>query len=125
MNQPDSPWKPKEDRSKERSAKREAVLLAAATAFNENCFHNTSLDDIAARLNVSKPTVYYYGASKEALLSACYLAALGLLDEVTQRTGPRDASGASRLWILIVAYAEAILSVYGRCLTRVLDNSLS
>ncbi|QBQ49593.1 MULTISPECIES: TetR/AcrR family transcriptional regulator [Brevundimonas] len=125
MVQSESPWKPKQDRSKERDAKREAVLFAAASAFNENGFHNTSLDDIAVRLNVSKPTVYYYGASKEALLSACYLAALSLLDDVTQRTGPQTATGESRLWVLIVAYAEAILSVYGRCLTRVPDNSLS
>ena len=37
-----------------------AVLRTAAQLFNERGFHATSLDDIAERLNVSKPTLYYY-----------------------------------------------------------------
>ncbi|MNS79615.1 HTH-type transcriptional repressor KstR2 [compost metagenome] len=125
MNGVQSPWKPQGERKSQRAAKREAVLRAAARAFNARGFHNTSLDDVAADLNVSKPTVYYYGVSKEALLADCYRAALETLDEVTQRTGEPDANGRARLWVLIVAYAEAILSEYGRCLTRVPDTALS
>lgn len=125
MNSAPSPWKTQSERKSERAAKREAVLRAAARAFSSRGFHNTSLDDIAADLNVSKPTVYYYGESKEALLADCYRAALETLDEVTRRTGEPDATGRARLWVLIVAYAEAILSEYGRCLTRVPDTALS
>ena len=54
-----SPWASAPDREQQREAKRQAVLQAAAELFNERGFHATSLDDIAARLNVSKPTLYY------------------------------------------------------------------
>ena len=47
-NAPASPWKPSPERIRERAVKREAVILAAARAFRERGYHNTSLDDIAA-----------------------------------------------------------------------------
>ena len=34
-------------------------------------FHATSLDDIAARLSVSKPTLYYYVKNKDEILLQC------------------------------------------------------
>src|SRR5204863_247104 len=52
----------------------EAVIRAAAREFNRKGYHNTSLDDIAARLEVTKPTVYYYVTSKEQLLFQCFVA---------------------------------------------------
>ncbi len=121
-----SPWKTADDRLREREAKREAVLAAAARAFSERGFHNTALQDVARDLNVTKPTIYHYGESKEALLVACYRRALDTLDQVTL-DAPEAAtdSARERLRVLIVAYAEAILSVYGRCLTRVPDNSVA
>ena len=42
-------------REQQREAKRNAVLSTAAQMFNERGFHATSLDDIAARLQVSNP----------------------------------------------------------------------
>jgi AcrR family transcriptional regulator len=120
-----SPWKSADDRLREREIKREAVLSAAARAFSERGFHNTALEDVARDLKVTKPTVYYYGESKEALLAACYRRALDTLDDVTLAAGPGSASARDRLRVLIIAYAEAILSIYGRCLTRVPDNSVS
>ncbi len=44
------------------------MIRAAAHAFNRKGYHNTSLDDIAAALEVTKPTVYYYVTNKEQLL---------------------------------------------------------
>ena len=54
-----SPWAVAPDREQQREAKRNAVLQAAAQLFNERGFHATSLDDIAARLSVTKLTLYY------------------------------------------------------------------
>jgi AcrR family transcriptional regulator len=54
-----SPWKKKKkDRVKERQVKREAVLRVAARLFKEKGFYATSLDEVAERLHVTKPTVY-------------------------------------------------------------------
>ena len=55
-------------RAKLREAKRHAVLQAAAQLFNERGFHATSLDDIATRLKVTKPTLYYYVKNKDEIL---------------------------------------------------------
>src|SRR6516165_10289619 len=65
---PDSPWPRPRARARDRGVKREAVIRAAARAFNARGYHNTAIDDIAAALNVTKPTVYYYVANKEQLL---------------------------------------------------------
>src|SRR3546814_9604290 len=64
-----SPWAAR-DRVAEREAKREAVLQTAARAFAENGYHRTSLEEIAARLGVSKPTIYYYAQNKDDLVAA-------------------------------------------------------
>lgn len=121
-----SPWKTPDDRLRDREAKREAILSAAAHAFSERGFHNTALQDVAKDLNVTKPTIYHYGESKEALLVACCRRALETLDKVTLAAPDASSSpGRERLRLLIVAYAQGILSIYGRCLTRVPDNSVS
>src|SRR3569832_2792834 len=57
---PPSPWRASRERQHDREVKREAVIRAAAHAFNLKGYHNTSLDDIAAALEVTKPTGYYY-----------------------------------------------------------------
>ena len=67
----ESPWRSRRQRQPERHAKTEAVLQAAARLFYRRGFHGTSLDDIARSLGVSKPTLYYYVASKEQILFAC------------------------------------------------------
>jgi AcrR family transcriptional regulator len=55
-----SPWPVRRVRRHDRHVKREAVIRAAARAFNKRGYHNTSIDEIAAALNVTKPTIYYF-----------------------------------------------------------------
>src|ERR1700676_4668708 len=59
------------DRSTLRERRRQAIIRAAATAFNREGFHNTSLDDLAAALNTSKRTLYQFFATKQKLLYSC------------------------------------------------------
>lgn len=47
------------------------MLDAAVAAFAEHGFHDASMDDIAARADVSKPMIYAYLGSKEELFVAC------------------------------------------------------
>ena len=85
--QPDgaSPWSARRRRPRDHEVKREAVIRAAARAFNERGYHHTSLDDIAAALGVTKPTIYYYVANKEQLLFECFLAGLRPIREAPAR----------------------------------------
>lgn len=116
-----SPWR---HRQGGQELKREAVLHAAARAFNTHGFHNTSLDRIAAELEVTKPTLYYYFKGKERLLYACFLAGLApilaALNEASEDSGP----ARERLYRVIARHAEAMASDFGWCLTRADDLNL-
>src|SRR5882672_6105307 len=70
-SEPASPWEARGRRSAGHALKRDAVILAAARAFRERGYHNTSLDDLAASLKVTKPTLYLYVPNKEAILFEC------------------------------------------------------
>ena len=115
---PATAWLGRRRRRADHDLKREAVIRTAARAFYEHGYHNTSLDDIARELGVTKPTVYYYVASKEQLLFECFRAGLepirAVLAEVENSTG----SSRDRLRRVITDYARAIASEYGWCMVR-------
>lgn len=50
--------------------RRQAILQAAAEVFRETGFERSSMSDIRERVGYSKPTLYSYFDSKEALFSA-------------------------------------------------------
>ncbi len=111
-----SPWVSGRDRAAEREEKLEAVLHAAARAFSENGYHRTSLDTIAERLGITKPTLYYYAAGKEELIAAVVVRAM---DQI-MLFGPADvhASGLIRLKQVMRRYAEIVATDFGRCLAQ-------
>ena len=54
-------------RARKAAAKREAILLAALDEFSARGFTAARLEDVAARADVAKGTIYLYFADKEAL----------------------------------------------------------
>jgi AcrR family transcriptional regulator len=119
-----SPWAGRRRRARDHELKREAVIRTAARAFNERGYHHTSLDDIAARLGVTKPTVYYYVANKEQLLFECFLAGLTPIREALREAERRGGTTRDRLNHVIRGYAAAIASEYGWCMVRAHDQDL-
>jgi AcrR family transcriptional regulator len=105
-------------RRQDHGTKREAVIRSAARAFDQRGYHNTSLDDIAAALGVTKPTIYYYVANKEQLLFECFLAGLEPIRSALRRAEQTPGSGRDRLREVIRDYALAIASEYGWCMVR-------
>jgi len=86
-------------------AKRLALVRAAGTAFKARGFHNTSLDDLAAALNVTKPTLYYYIDNKQDLLYRCHEYALDLGQKALEYAGDgRD--GLDKLLRMLRRYIE-------------------
>ena len=73
------------------------MIATAARAFNERGYHNTSLDDIATALGVTKPTVYYYVQNKEQLLFECFQAGLVPIREALRRAEAMEGTGRERL----------------------------
>ena len=89
--------------------KRERTLLVAVELFYEKGFGNATLDDVAARLGVTKPFIYANFGSKSELLSEICLrgvrAAADTMDEaLDMELGPADT-----LRIFAQRYVTAIL----------------
>lgn len=120
-----SPWGTQDERAAGRAAKREALLRAAVRSFNEKGFHATSLDDVAAALHVTKPTIYHHLGNKDEILFECVrrgLQSIGDAAAAVERTG---GSGMQRLRALMHDYAEVMTTEFGQCVTRTADHELS
>ena len=120
-----SPWRASRERLRDRAIKREAVIRAAARAFNRKGYHNTSLDDIAAALEVTKPTVYYYVSNKEQLLFECFVAGIEELRAAFREARSLAAPAADRLKAVLRGYGAAVASEFGWCMVRAEDQDLS
>src|SRR5580693_4253353 len=122
---PASPWRASRERVREREVKREAVIRAAAHAFNRKGYHNTSLDDIAAALEVTKPTVYYYVTNKEQLLFECFVAGVEQIRAAFREVKQLNVTGRERLNGVLRHYGEAVASEFGWCMVRAEEQDLS
>jgi AcrR family transcriptional regulator len=122
---PASPWRGSRERLRDRELKRDAVIRAAAREFNRKGYHNTSLDDIAARLEVTKPTIYYYVTSKEQLLFECFVAGVELIRAAFRDVRHLAVPARERLSAVLRHYGEAVASEFGWCMVRAEDQDLS
>jgi AcrR family transcriptional regulator len=118
-------WSPSASRVRDRERKREAVIRTAARAFRARGYHNTSLDDIAGILNVTKPTVYHYVENKEQLLFECFRAGLAQIMSGFEEVAASKATARERLSLVITRYAEAITSDFGWCMVQAENQDLS
>jgi AcrR family transcriptional regulator len=104
------------DRDERHRTKRRAILDRAARLFAQRGYGETTLDDIARELAVTKPTLYYYVRSKEdilvQILEAALTGALAAFAEV-HREG---RTGLERLRLFVRRWVEDMTHPYGRCL---------
>ena len=63
---------------------RDRMLRAAADCFNQKGYSGTSLKDVANRLGLTDPALYYYVRSKEELVYLCYVRAAAVGREAMQ-----------------------------------------
>lgn len=118
-------WQSPEERVRDREKKRYAVILTAARCFRERGYHNTSIDDVARTLNVTKPTVYHYVENKEQLLFECFHAGLRQIKEAFEEIEDSNATALERLSSVMTRYAEAITSDFGWCMVQAENQDLS
>ena len=91
-----SPFKSPAERAAEREEKREAVLRAAVQMFNERGFYSTTFDEVAARLGVSKPTIYHYLGHKEEVLLECVSRGIAELKDAAESASTTPGTGLDR-----------------------------
>jgi AcrR family transcriptional regulator len=71
------------------------MLDAAVQMFSVNGYHDTSMDAIAAKAEISKPMLYLYYGSKEELFGACLDREMtrfvdGVREKIDLEQGPKD-----------------------------------
>jgi AcrR family transcriptional regulator len=124
---PHEPWKAfrvREQRSLD--VKRDAVLQTAAQLFLEMGYRKTSMSLLAARLNITKPALYYYFRNKEELLVECYRAGIEAIESALKEAANQKGGGFDKVRSYIESYARAIVTFdFGRCVATLDDSELS
>lgn len=94
-------------REKNRLEKRQRALDAALTVFSENGYAAATMDAIAMEAGLTKPTLYQYFNSKQALFQAMMLAPRNNMLMVFD--APSDACHVTQLWRFSWAYADVVM----------------
>jgi AcrR family transcriptional regulator len=119
-----SPWTRKSQvMASAREEKRLAVLRAGAKEFREKGFEKTSLDEIARKLGVTKPTLYYYISDKQDIVYGCGMTAAEELTAVGNAI-PANGSGLLALTEFFRRYVDIIAGDFGYCLAMIEETQL-
>lgn len=94
--------------------RRVKLLRTAAQLFSELGFQQTTLEDIAAALGITRPALYYYADSKDALLAEIGELARTQVTEAFD-LARRQPSGAAQLAEFFRLYSTFACSEFGRC----------
>jgi AcrR family transcriptional regulator len=95
--------------------KRDAVIKQAGLAFSKRGYHNTSLDEVAKVLQVSKGTLYNYVRDKQEILFACHEMALDIGDRAFAFSKEVQGTGAEILKATLLRYIEMLTEELGAC----------
>jgi AcrR family transcriptional regulator len=113
------------DRRRDPATKREAVLKTAAQLFLEKSYARTSLNDVAERLNITKPALYHYFRNKEEILLECYRFGTSLIEETLNEIASHCGTGLEKVEAFIYSYANVMTVNFGRCVMRLDEGDLS
>ena len=120
------PWKAFQARQRNQDIKRDAVLQTAAHMFLEQGYRRTSMSELAKRLQITKPALYYYFHNKEEILVECYRAGITLIETLLDKALVSRGTGLDKVKVYIEAYAKSVvLHEFGRCVSMLDENELS
>lgn len=107
-----------QSRDEQHQLKRMAILRTAGNLFNRNGFRETSLNDLALELQVTKPTLYYYVENKEDILYQCLLTAITQLLEQSSEVLKAPIVGIEKFKRFIHLFTSIFDDEFGRCLAH-------
>ena len=90
-------------------SKRDRILKAAATCFNEKGYSGTSLKDVARHLGLTDAALYYYVRNKEELVYQCYLRAAELGRQAMERGIAEGETGFEQAMLYIRYHIEIMV----------------
>lgn len=117
-------WQNADLRQEQHDAKRRTILRQAARMFADKGFHQTTIEQIASALDVTKPTIYYYISSKEDILYKILQTGLKDMDDDLSQTMDENLTAIDRLHQFFKVYTNIILSDFGVCMALMTDRSL-
>jgi TetR/AcrR family transcriptional regulator, cholesterol catabolism regulator len=100
--------------------KRERTVSAAADLFYEKGYDNTTLDEVAERLGVTKPFIYAnFGSKSELLAEICERGVRAALDEIegvlSEDLGPTDSLRLfGRRYVTSILMNQKNIAIYTR-----------
>ncbi len=106
-------------------SKREAVLQTAAQLFLEKSYGRTSMNDVAQRLRITKPALYYYFENKEEILLECYRWGTTLIEKSLAEVAHGCGAGLEKVRAFIDLYVKVLTVNFGRCVVRLDEGELS
>src|ERR1700746_3493875 len=109
------------NRRRDPATKREAVLKTAAQLFLEKSYGRTSMNDVAERLNITKPALYHYFRNKEEILLECYRLGSALIGATLDDISAHCGTGIEKVEAFIYSYANVMTVNFGRCVMRLDD----
>jgi AcrR family transcriptional regulator len=91
------------------TARQEVILAAASWIFNMKGVDATSLEEIAARLGVTKKVIYHNMGDKQALVIQCHRRAYRFYESIVARMLNYDGARIDAVSACVHAFAEASL----------------
>lgn len=98
-----------------KALKRQAVLKEAMRAFGKRGYHNTSLEDIARSLDVSKATLYNYIKDKQEILNECHSLAYDIGERAFDHGRQHGRTGAEILRHVMLYNIVSLTEEFGAC----------
>jgi len=120
-----SPRKAFANRRRDPATKREAVLKTAAQLFLEKSYGRTSMNDVADRLNITKPALHHYFDNKEDVFLECYRLGCGLIEDTLNEIAAHCRNGLQKVEAFIHSYATVMTVNFGRCVMRLDEGDLT
>ncbi|MDJ0753617.1 MAG: TetR/AcrR family transcriptional regulator [Ardenticatenaceae bacterium] len=110
-------------RAEQHRTKRMSILRVAARAFNQNGYYHTSLTQLAAELNVTKPTLYYYVKNKDDILEGILTIAIEQFQAIVTAAERLDTTGLEKVRRFFADYAHLVSDDFGICLILMRINA--
>ncbi|WP_298209443.1 TetR/AcrR family transcriptional regulator [Acidovorax sp.] len=98
-----------------RAIRKRALILAAGRVFGDKGFHNTTLDDIAAALAVTKPALYRYVQNKHEILYECHRMAVEMAEQAMAEATLEHDKTLDVLRAFVALYIGKMTSELGTC----------
>jgi AcrR family transcriptional regulator len=102
---------------------RQEILRTAARLFQQQGYHATSMNDVAAALKLSKGGLYHHFQSKDEILFHIMSHAMDITEERVINPARRIESPEERLRTLIRLHIEVVLSEEDREITVMLHEN--